>query len=77
MTQNITRLQSLYWQKESLHDIRWSLDRKIHGLMKRNRKPHKLLAERADVILRIRSISVQMDIIEKRGSAYKHKEVAI
>ena len=64
MMQPLTALQSLYWQKESLQDIRWSLDRKITGIMKRNKKPHKLLAERLEVTNKIRSINAQMQMLE-------------
>ena len=64
MMQPLTLVQSLYWQKEALQDIRWSLDRKIMGIMKRNKKPHKLLAERMEIMKQIRSINTQMKTYE-------------
>ena len=58
-------LQSLYWQKESLQNARWKLDRKIAGVMRQNKKPRRLKAQLSWVISQISALSNQMQMIEK------------
>ena len=60
-----TNLQSLYWQKESLQNARWRLDRQIAGVMRQNKKPQKLEAERSRIVMQISAISTQMQMIER------------
>ena len=58
-------LQSLYWQKESLQNARWRLDRQIAGVMRQNKKPQKLEAERSRIMAQISALSTQMQMIER------------
>jgi len=67
MLKSLTLLQSLYWQRESLHDNRWKLDRQIESQQKRGRRPNKLLSDRASIMEDIIAISTQMNAIENGG----------
>ena len=67
----LTALQSLYWQKESLQNMRWSLDRRIQAVVKHGKTPLKLSAKRAEIISQIQTISAKMQFIEASSSTLK------
>ena len=64
MVRQITQLQKLYWKKESLQNARWGIDRQINAVVKHGKRPVKLLAKRAAVIMQIESIATQMRFYE-------------
>ena len=69
MLKPLTLQQSLYWQRESLHDARWSLDKRIASQEKRGRQPRKLLSDRAGIVREIFVITARMNAIESGNLA--------
>ena len=59
-----TMLQSLYWQKEELHDTAWRIELRINSYIKRGRQATKLWDNHASVIGEIAAIEGQMAVLE-------------
>ena len=59
-----TLLQSLYWQKEGLHDAAWRIENRIRSYAKRGHSYARLLTERNSIINEIAAIEGQMAVIE-------------
>ena len=64
MLEPLTALQSLYWQKQSLLDSLFGVERRINSLRKHNKQPRTLLYTRNSLIDKIDEISTQMVLTE-------------
>ena len=64
--QKTNQLQNLYWQKESLQNTRWRIDRQINAVVRHGKRPAKLLARRAAVMMQIETIATQMRFVESQ-----------
>jgi len=60
----LTALQSLYWQKEDLHDDAWRIERKIESFRRRGKNASNLLSKYFGIIKQIASIELQMTAME-------------
>ena len=59
-----TLLQSLYWQKEGLHDAAWRIENRIRSYARRGHNYTRLLTECNSIIGEIAAIEGQMAVIE-------------